>query len=196
MGWFISPSIGLVAKDIDKLGLSIQSFKEPLTRSVKQVIIPSIRKNFDVGGRPPWEKLAEYTIEVRGSSIPILVRTGKLRRGASQFNIWTINQQSATIKKLPDAVWYGAIHQAGAGGFSSYVESAKKTLGRGAKTRDILKEAFDLMDVARGGAGGHKATKIPQRQFILYQEDDIDDIQQIFYEWLVERTIREGKFSR
>jgi hypothetical protein len=30
----------------------------------------------------------------------------------------------------------------------------------------------------------------------MYQHDDEDDIQQLFYEWLVERTVREGKFSK
>lgn len=198
MGWALTPSIGLVAKDIDRMGLAIKSFREPLTRSVKRVIIPSIRANFREQGRPDaWEPLADYTVKVRGNSGPILTRTGKLKRGASQFNIWSISEVSATVKKLPESVWYGAIHQAGTGGFSQYMVQAQKELGRGASGREVIQHAYALLDAARGGASGHKKVYIPQRQFIMLQDpDDLDDIQQVFYEWLVERSVAEGKFSR
>lgn len=197
LGWFITPSIGLLAKDIDRMGLRIKSMKEPLTRAVKQVIIPSIRRNFDEQGRPDkWEPLAEYTVQVRGTTGPILTRTGRLKRGATQFNIWSISDTSAALKKLPDSVWYGAIHQAGTGGFGQYMVQAQRELGRGASGREVIAHAYDLLDKARGGARGHKSVYIPQRQFVMYQDDDEDDIQEIFYEWLVERSIKEGKFSK
>lgn len=196
MGWSISPSIGLVAKDIDKLGLALKDFREPITRSIKRVMIPSIRKNFDVGGRPAWDALAEYTVKVRGDDGPILVRSGKLKHGATQFSIWTITDTSASVRSLPNSIWYGAIHQAGSGGFGSYLVKAKANLGRGATSRALLKHAFELLDEARGGARGHRAVTIPQRQFIMYQEDDIDDIQEIFYRWLVEETIKVGRFVK
>lgn len=197
LGWFITPSIGLLAKDIDRMGLSIKSMREPLTRAVKQVIIPSIRKNFDEEGRPDkWEPLEEYTVKVRGNTGPILTRTGKLKRGATQFNIWSISDTSAALKKLPDSVWYGAIHQAGSGGFGQYMVQAQRELGRGATGREVIGRAFELLDRARGSTRDHRAIVIPRRQFVMYQDDDEDDIQQIFYDWLVERSIKEGKFSR
>lgn len=193
--WQVRPSIGLVAKDVERLGVDIRSFKEPLTRAVKRVMIPSIRKNFDVGGRPPWEPLAEATIKLRGySAWPILVRSGKLRKGATQLNIWDIGLTSATVRKLPDNIWYGAVHQAGTGSFGPYMEAAKKQLGRGATTRDITKRAFALMEQKRGAKGQRKVS-IPQRRFILYQEDDIDDINDIFVEWLEERIRAVGRFG-
>jgi phage gpG-like protein len=199
VGWQITPSIGLVAKDIDRLGLAISSFEEPLKRSVITVMIPSIRKNFEQGGRPDkWEKLAPYTLQQKGllgisdGDLP-LTRTGALKRGATQFSIWDIGRTSATIRKLPDNVWYGAVHQQGIGSFSPFVEAAKKALGPKAGGLAILKKAFKLMDEARG-PGGHRAIHIPQRQFILFQENDIDDIYEVFYEWLVEQTILVGRF--
>lgn len=195
VGWQITPSLGLVARDVDRLGIDIRSFKEPLTRSVKRVIIPSIRKNFDAGGRPGWEPLSEYAIKRRGySAWPILIRSGALRKGATQFNIWDIGQTSATVRKLPDKVWYGALHQSGFGGFGQYVEAAKKALGGRAPAREVTRRAFELME-SKHGAGGRAAAAIPQRRFIMYQEEDIDRIQQIFYEWLVERTIAVGRFA-
>lgn len=195
MGWQVTPSIGLVARDIDKLGLDIRSFKKPLTDSVKKVIIPSIRKNFDVGGRPPWEDLSEATIKLRGSAWPILRRTGRLRRGATQFNIWDIGQESATVRKLPPGVWYGALHQQGFGGFGTFMSAAQKRAGRGATSSEVLGMAFGMMEEARGGPGGERAVRIPQRRFIMLQEDDVDDIQEIFLDWLLDRARRVGKFT-
>jgi phage gpG-like protein len=195
LGWQVTPSIGMVARDIDRLGLDIRSFKEPLTRSVKRVIIPSIRKNFQEGGRPPWEPLSEATINIRGDAWPILIRSGKLRRGATQFNIWDIDREKAAIRSLPPGVWYGALHQEGFGGFGAFMSQARRQAGRGATSGEVLRTAFGLMDEARGGARGQRAVRIPQRQFIMFQEDDIDDIYKIFFDWLSERVHRVGGFS-
>lgn len=200
VGWQITPSIGLVAKDVQRLGLDIRSFKEPLVRSVKRVIIPSIRKNFTSGGRPPWAELAPYTITRRTKegfpAWPPLTKTGRLRRGATQFNIWSIGQTTATVRRLPSSVWYGAIHQSGLGGFAVHAKKAAKELGRGASGMEIFRRALEIMHETTGGPRGEHAAEIPQRQFIMFQEDDIDDIQQVFYEWLVERAVRVGRFSR
>jgi phage gpG-like protein len=200
VGWEIEPSIGIVAKDIDRLGLAITSFEEPLKRSVMTVMIPSIRKNFEQGGRPnKWQKLAPYTLQVKGGlGIPDgdlpLHRYGHLKRGATLFSIWDIGRTSATVRKLPPNVWYGAIHQAGTGGFAPFVERARSALGARAGGLAVLRMAFRILDEERG-TGSHRAVQIPQRRFILFQEDDIDDIQQVFYEWLVEQTILVGRFS-
>lgn len=196
--WEVKPPLEMVAADIEKLGLDIKSFKEPLTRAVKKVMIPSIRKNFERGGRPdPWQELAPDTIKLRGySAWPILVRTGALKKGATKFDIWSITTTDATVKGLPSNIWYGAIHQRGVGGFGQYVEGAKKKLGKSARPADVLKLAFDIMDKVRGGPGGHRSANIPARPFLLYQEDDLDDIQEIFLEWLTERAVAVGRFSR
>lgn len=197
VGWDISPSIGLVARDIDRMGLAISSFKEPLTRSIKNVMIPSFRRNFDEGGRPTWPPLAPYTLQVKGAAGngQPLIRTGALKSGATKFSIWDVGDNSATIRSLPPELWYGAIHQSGYGGFGVYMSAAKKQLGPKANPVSIRKLAFALNDQARGGMGKVAgAAAIPQRRFIMFQEDDIDDIQQVFYEWLVEQTIQVGRF--
>lgn len=193
LGWQVTPSIGIVAKDMDRLGLDIRSYRKPMTDAVKRIIIPSIRKNFDQGGRPPWEPLSPDTIKLRGDAWPILQRTGKLRKGATQFNIWDIGETSATVRRLPANVWYGALHQQGHGGFGKHVRSAKKALGRGASSAAITRKAFEIMDAARGGKAA--SVEIPQRRFIMYQEQDVDDIQELFLEWLLERAQRVGRFS-
>lgn len=196
IGWDFKPSIGVVARDIDRLGMDIRSMKEPLVRSVKNVLIPSIKHNFTSGGRPPWEPLAADTVKLRGgSSWPILVQSGRLRRAAGQFNIWTVTETSATVKSLPSNVWYGKLHQEGFGGFGQYIDAAKKQLGSKTKAPEILKHAFSLLDSAKG-IGTHRKIAIPQRRFIMFQEDDLDEIQEVFADWLLERAIKVGRFTK
>lgn len=122
LGWSFEPSLAITASQLDKLGIDIRSFKEPLKRCVQQVMAPSFRKNFDAEGRPDaWEPLAEWTVEYRElkgftGDGPILNRTGLLKRTMQQLNIWTINTTTASLQGLPDKIWYGAIHQAGYAG--------------------------------------------------------------------------------
>src|SRR5882757_8152561 len=55
----------IAANDVDKLHYNIRSFREPLKRSLNEVIVPSIIQNFDVEGRPPWVALTPETIARR-----------------------------------------------------------------------------------------------------------------------------------
>jgi phage gpG-like protein len=179
MSFDFSPSIGMLARDIDKLGLDIRSFREPLTRAIREVMVPSIRKNFDDGGRPEqWVPLSEVTIE-RGGSQP-LVRSGTLRRTASQINIWDITSESATIRDLPERAWYGKIHQGGYGG----------AVGgrRGQRNLDArLRKAM-----ASGQKVKLNAASIPARPFVLFQPEDEEAIERVFSDWLDERIARAG----
>jgi len=192
--WDLEPSIGIAAGRIKRLGLDIRSFKEPLTTAIKTVVIPSIRKNFDEGGRPtPWEPLAEFTIKMRHyQAWPILRRTGALRKAATQFNIWTVSTTSAAIRSLPQKVWYGYVHQAGYGSFSLFTTEASKRLGPGASQKDVNNEAFKLMDAVRG-EGRAAAIHIPARPFIMFQQEDFEKITAVFYEWMVSRAERVGR---
>lgn len=105
----------ILASDLDQLGFNIRSFKEPLTRSVRQVIIPSIRKNFESGGRPEWRELAADTIATRlryGYGIwPPLTKTGALKKRATAVGIWTIGRDSAIMNE--PRIKYAKFHQAG-----------------------------------------------------------------------------------
>lgn len=115
-----TPSLRIVAARIDKLGLDIRSFRVPLKRCVKDVIIPSIQQNFEVGGRPTWAPYADVTTEIHqemGEDLgDMLVKSGKLKQTMSYQNLWTITKDEASLDDLPPNVWYGKIHQAGYGG--------------------------------------------------------------------------------
>lgn len=135
----------ILANDADRAARSIQSLREPLTKSVKTVIIPSIRRNFDAEGRPPWLPLAESTVKRRGTAHPILNEKGALKKRATQFNIWTIDRDSAAITGLDSRVKYAGYHQSG--------------------TRNM-----------------------PQRAFVMFQEEDEREIEEIFYEFYLARV--------
>jgi phage gpG-like protein len=158
------PTLGIVAGRIDKLGIDIRSFREPLKRAIQQVVIPSIRTNFDVGGRPAWEPWAEDTEEISSrlgkQSTSLLVRTGALRRNMGFFSLWTVTTTSAILNDLPDRIWYGKLHQ---GGYSGGASSNPKF--------------------------GTTAA-IPARPFVMLQDEDEEDITLVFLDWLEERVNR------
>jgi phage gpG-like protein len=201
------PSLGIVAKAVDRWAIDIRSFREPLERSIKQVMIPSFRTNFASGGRPPWEPLAAQTVKKRkGSATPILVRSGKLARGVTTLKVWTVTVASATIKDLPDRIWYGKVHQAGLEGdsalgggkwFDKYEAAARKSLGPDASEKevnDLGMKMFDKRMLSHGLAPSGGA-EIPARPFAVFQDEDLDDIQEIFGDWLIERARRAGVFG-
>lgn len=193
VGWQITPSIGMVAKDVNKLGLEIENFIEPIVRSIRLVMMPSIRRNFVLEGRPEeWEPLALYTQQVRGSARPILFRTGRLEGAAASFSIWTITPTSAAIQSLPEDVWYGAIHQEG---YGSIGQVARKTLGPKATKAEIANLAMAISIAAEKGPNRRLASKfvIPARPFILFQDEDIEAIQDIFIEWMEAKADEVGR---
>jgi phage gpG-like protein len=112
------PSPFVIANQFDKLGLQIRSFREPLKRSIQQVMAPSLQANFAAGGRPTaWQPLSQFTLNRKKKNRDkILVRSGKLRQRAGQLKIWTIDGKNGLAyigPKLPNDIWYGAVHQSG-----------------------------------------------------------------------------------
>jgi phage gpG-like protein len=189
-GWEFKPSIGIVARDIDKLALDIQNFAVPLHLAA-EYMSESIRQNFLQGGRPrKWHELAPLTIKLRkGAAGPILIRSGALMREATNPEIWTFTGTSASIQSLPDDVWYGTLHQQG---YGSIVNVARKMLGWAAADEDVAALARKLFLNPRPV---HRQTKfaIPQREFILFQEEDIEAVQNIFIDWMEALAAQVGR---
>lgn len=179
------PSPIIMAGKVERFRMGIRSFHEPLKRAVKEVVIPSIGKNFDAEGRPvAWAPLAEATLNTREakgwSGGGILLLSGTLRKVAMQQNIWTITQQSATVRDLPQRAWYGKVHQLGYGSGGSAPEPARKAIkGRGGIVKFVG---------GRDSEGSRGISYIPARPFILIQDQDKSKIEHIFYEWLKERA--------
>jgi phage gpG-like protein len=195
------PSIGILARDINKFGIDIRSYRQPLIRAIKQVMIPSFRQNFQEEGRPPWEPMSEATEmirEIEGSTGPLLDRSGKLKRVAQQQNIWTVTRESASIQDLPQRVWYGKLHQDGSGGMGRRIKAeVKKAASRGERIGpgEAARRANRGLDkdIMSGKARGGGATvNIPARPFIVFQEEDMDGVYEVFQKWLEERAIGAG----
>ena len=177
------PSVGILARKVDTLGLSVKSFREPLTDAVKKVVIPSIQRNFEAGGRPRWRALSANTLAHKAKAghggKGILIRTGALKRQMSYINTWTINSESAMITDLPDKVWYGKVHQAGVGATQTF---SVKNVATGA-TETFTEESDEQ------GA-------IPARPFVVLQKGDLTKIYRIFDVWLGKKIRAAGLASR
>lgn len=179
------PSVGIIARDIDKLGMDIRSFKEPLKRAIQQVVIPSILRNFEAEGRPAWEPYSPATIEIRekmGQPVgKLLHKTGALERVMSRYNIWTVNDTAAILLDIP--LWYGKLHQEGYG--HSMKAAIKKSGSPGQAFRDLNKSLRGVLRT--GGTVRTSDFNIPARPFVMLQEEDMPDIQTVFANWLQER---------
>lgn len=167
------PSIGIMARKVDKLGANIRSFREPLRESVRDVVIPSIQMNFAKSGRPRWPELAESTWAQKTLGEKALIRTGALRDTMKQIGIWHIDTEKAMITNLPSRVWYGVVQQAGLGGTST---TFVRNIGTGGMTA-----------ITEEGEGG-----IPARPFVMLQESDMPKIDMIFVRWVNKRVRQAG----
>jgi phage gpG-like protein len=169
---------------MEKFGIDIRSFHEPLKRSIQQVIIPSINMNFDWEGRPEWTPLADYTLTRRNNEGfgegPILQRTGRLRARATAFARWKVTREEAFVDNFPSDVWYAQVQHEGIG-----ISGSQLAQQKGVDTSSMKGE---------GGMFPRKKGEvvIPPRPFMLVQEEDLDKIEDVFKEWIRERMFKAG----
>lgn len=173
--YLFEPSIGFVADKLFELSAKLRSFKVPLEQSVRSVMAPSIRQNFQSEGRPTWEPLAKSTLERRTAlhqGARILHVKGKLEDWASRPSIWEIGMTTAVIRgqKLSEKVPYAAVHQAGSKGSAKTTKRVKL-----AGTNRFI-EVTDH-DEGKGGV-------IPARPFLMIHPEDMEKIYKIFEIWL------------
>lgn len=193
MSFEFLPTIGILARDMDVFGTDIQDFRNPLERAVREVMIPSIQQNFRSQGRPAWEPLSDATLMLRdkeGTGSTILNRSGDLERGATSESIWTITNQYAIIKDLPQGIWYGKVHQAGVGGMRTRMKNemakakAKGIAMSPSEGAAAAQKSLDK-DLLAGKTGGGKSTiSIPARPFVMFQPEDYVEVERIFDDWM------------
>jgi phage gpG-like protein len=160
------PQPWVLVRDFDLLGLSVQSFKVPLERSVRKVLIPSIDMGFTTGGYGEWPEHSPDTTQ-RWGPHPLLQLTGRLRRTATALARWQFTREEAFMADWPASVSYGLIHQVG----GSRDVAAK---GTGGKQTDVTRMV------------------IPARPFLEMQPNDMEKIEMIFMQWLSERIAWAG----
>lgn len=183
------PTLGIVAARMNTLGLMLESFKVPLTRSIQSVMMPSIGTNFDVQGRPRWASLSDATLQRREqagfSDGPILERTGNLRDAATSVDIWDIQDKSAVVRDLPADVQYGKVHQGGYAGSTMAGLIAKH--GGDISAANAAHTASITSAISSGTTISQGAAPIPARPFLDIQEADNIKILEIFTVWLAEK---------
>lgn len=155
----------IVAGQFGALSAKIKSLKAPLQEAVKTVVIPSIRKNFDVGGRPAWTELAEGTIQNRAREgygpTPILQRSRKGRNAATAMARWVFTKEEAYMgANFPPSAAYMPIHQ-----------------------------IADTEDVFTGASG---TAYLPGRPFAVIQTQDSTAIERVFAKWFTRKAAEVG----
>lgn len=184
----------LFASDIDKLDMKFKTWKEPLQQSRDEVVIPSVRENFDQEGRPKWTPLKPQTLQNRMymgyARGPILDRSGRLRRIATQKNIWSIvsgvgregaDMLSLNVNYLDGKVPYAEFHQLGAG------------VRRGRRVGDIQKRItssgkttsrFRHREANPALGGDIRTFRLPPRPFIQLTVEEEAEIYTIFFNFM------------
>jgi phage gpG-like protein len=98
----------LVARSLNDLAIGVHSgTRDLLGQAVDQVVRPSIAANFEAGGRPPWDELAEATVQRRersGLGARPLIASGQGMAAALDRDRWAITRTEATY---PGAGWSG-----------------------------------------------------------------------------------------
>ena len=105
-------------KDMQDLALDLAGtnrMRQPLLKIGREVLSPSINRNFAVGGRPNrWEQVGTSSYrrqkgDKTGTSPPLWV-TGKMKRSARAFARFRVFKNELTYGNFPNSVWYALVH--------------------------------------------------------------------------------------
>lgn len=144
-----APSARIIGRDLSALAAGFRTFGFPLRESVDRVMIPAIAHQFEVGGDPPWEPLAEATIERReregtmgGEPQDILVETGRLFSAAVARARWTFTPDEAFFSNMPTRAQYGVYHQLGFASTQGGFTPARPFVRGGSEDADDVEDIF------------------------------------------------------
>jgi len=119
----MDPPAVFINRQLSAMGNDIRSFREPLTRIIKQAVIPAFHGTFDKQG-PGWQPLSDKTklhrTRMGYPPGPILDRKRGavgLRARFTAFARWDINgiKGEAEFTGLPNLVSYGNVLHSGYG---------------------------------------------------------------------------------
>lgn len=105
-------------KDMQDLAMDLAGsnrMRQPLLKIGKEVLAPSIKRNFAVGGRPnKWAQVGTSSYRDKkgdksGGSPPLWV-TGKLKRAASSFARFKVKENELTYGYFPSSTWFAIVH--------------------------------------------------------------------------------------
>ncbi len=154
--------IGVLKKDFQDLAhdlASTSNLRSAFEDIRDEVMIPSIRKNFEVGGRPRWEPLSLVTFQREGgggreafietsagftTGRKPLTKSGQMKRAATAKARFHIKSNEMVYGRWPEKRWFGPVH--------------------------------NLPDLS-------ERAKIPNRPFTLIQPEDKEHITEVMMRW-------------
>lgn len=173
-------------KKTDNLFIRIgnASQKPPLS-ALKQIgitMIASVDKNFEYEGRPVrWAPLSAMTLAMRRNrnkaSAKILQDTGNLRRSIT----YDIREDGEAVA-IGTSVPYAAIHQYG----GKIRIPARTIVPKKAKALRFIVNGKEVF--AKSAKQKARTVTIPQRKFLMFQDEDISDIRTILLEALMDES--------
>ncbi|MBA7586740.1 hypothetical protein ES708_28745 [subsurface metagenome] len=165
---------------LKKAGNKAKDLKVPLKRC-GILMLRSVDKNFRAEGRPKrWAPLSPMTIAIRrkkGKGAKILQDTGK-GKGSIVYKV--VSNQKVQIGTGLD---YMRIHQTG-GSIKIPARTIRPVKAKALHWISSAGEDVFAMVVHQKA----RTARIPQRKFLLFQEDDKKNIVKIFTEYLEEIT--------
>lgn len=112
-------ALNLLQKDLQDMSRDLAGanrLRQAWERVRDEVMIPSINENFDSGGRPSWEPLADGTLlKDTGRMGGPLEVTGQMRRAATAKARFHIAKNEMTYGDWPARRWFGPVHDFGSG---------------------------------------------------------------------------------
>jgi phage gpG-like protein len=186
------------ASDIDKLEMGFKSWKKPLQEVRDTIVIPSVRENFAQEGRPKWAPLKPQTITNRMymgyPRGPILERSSKLKRIATQKNIWDIvsgvgregyDMLSLRTEFLDGRVPYAEFHQLGAGvRRNRKIGEVKTRITRSGKSST----SFRFREPRVEAGESTRTFRLPPRPFIQLTVEEEAEIYAVFYNFMSQQV--------
>lgn len=152
------------------------------------ILVPSIRTNFEVGGRfggVPWPPLAESTVRKwrtmgfkRRRDRPLVAR-GRFKQVAASKERFNVYMGVMHYGFFPPTFWWAPIHDVGSRAWAGFPG---------------LMPSDDIGEIMAAVMSGRKAALIPARPYAVIQEEDIKDIQQ--YVWEAIRLYLTGRHNR
>lgn len=178
-------------KGLQRVMAGFEKFKtnaSDLTRpmnSAGKIMLKSIKNNFDSVGRPKrWPALKPSTGKQKlreGYTIQPLVRTGALMRSMT-YRV----SGNGKLLSVGTSIPYGSIHQFGGtikrGAHSRVVPFSKKGGFLSKKSASRRKTGFISI---RRVSFGASSVNIPARPFLLFQDEDIDQMNSLIAEHLL-----------
>lgn len=109
--------VDLLSRNVFLMARRLGDMSEPLRKSVKDVIIPTIEYAFYSNGYGKWAPLNKewkaYKLSVSQANYLTLMFTHELRKKATGNMIWRITKTQADMELLDTRIPYAKYHQTG-----------------------------------------------------------------------------------